>query len=310
MDISLIICTYNRSESLKDTLSSLLCQENAVDYDYEIIVVDNNSNDDTKKEVERYLPRFNGKLRYIFEVAQGKAYALNRGIKEARGDILVFTDDDVTVSRDWMNNIHKSFGAYGCDALFGKILPRWSANPPDWLTERFYGTLALLDYGDKELWATSEKDEFYGANIAINKNVFKEIGNFDINLGPSGHKLSRGEDTDIFLKLLSAKKKILYQPKCVVYHDVVNERMGKTYFRRHYFFSGQTFFKMNSKSYRNVNKKYPFNVPYWLVKRSMRSWFRYLAWLCSRKYDADLVFEKELEFLHSLGMIIGAHKYI
>src|SRR5690348_14604262 len=111
--ISLIICAYNRAQNVAALLDCLLLQE--TDCPFEALVVDNNSNDDTKAVVESYLEKFQGRLRYFFEPRQGKPFALNLGIKESRGEILAFTDDDCLVEKDYIAQINKVFEGYEID---------------------------------------------------------------------------------------------------------------------------------------------------------------------------------------------------
>jgi glycosyltransferase involved in cell wall biosynthesis len=173
--ISVIISTYNRCESLKDTLDSLLNQECNGSFDWEVIVVDNNSKDKTREVIDSYMPKFNGRLRYVFEPKQGLSYARNRGIKESEGEIIAFTEDDAIVDKEWLSNIYSTFMNYKCDVLFGKILLKWEGEPPRWLTKRFYGNLGYLDYGNKLFFVDSDRYEFFGGNLSIKKTVFQEI---------------------------------------------------------------------------------------------------------------------------------------
>src|SRR3989338_2187255 len=99
MLISIIVATYNRCNSLKKALESLANQDNDGSFEFEVLIIDNNSNDGTRKFVDTELSKWGGRLRYFFEPISGKPYALNKGIKEARGGILAFTDDDVTLDK-------------------------------------------------------------------------------------------------------------------------------------------------------------------------------------------------------------------
>lgn len=306
--ISVIICTYNRCESLKDTLESLLTQECDDNFDYEIIAVDNNSKDKTKDVIESYIPKFNGRLRYIFEPRQGLSHARNRGVCDAIGEVIAFTDDDVVVDKSWIESIYTGFHKFNCDALCGRILPMWNKRPPHWLTKRFYANLALLDYGDRSFRIDSDRYEFYGANFSVKKSIFTEMGYFNTSLGRKGKNLLSGEETDLFKKLLSSNKIIQYQPDCFVRHKINNERMSKTYFRRWYFYSGLLQFNANRLMYREDKKKYPFGVPYWLFKRLFRSFGRYLNVAITKNKSFDKLFEDQLDIFQHLGIIYGAYK--
>jgi len=149
MKLSVVVCSLNRSESLRRMLKSL--QEMVIpDYlSCEVIVVDNNSDDDTRLVVEEIEKHFELKIRYVFENKKGLSHARNRGVKEAGGEIIAFTDDDVIVDKHWIKSIDKAFKEYDDVACVGgKILPIWEIPKPKWLKHDLYGYLALLDKGD------------------------------------------------------------------------------------------------------------------------------------------------------------------
>jgi len=136
MDASIIVCTYNRALSLRDTLRALRAQKTATLRDWEVIIVDNNSKDDTRKivaEAQREWPS----LRYEFEGAQGLSHARNHGIAAAHGDVLLFTDDDVLPEPDWLDATLLGLEKHQADACGGFVAPIWETPPPPWLTERF-----------------------------------------------------------------------------------------------------------------------------------------------------------------------------
>ena len=142
MDASIIVCTYNRAESLKDTLAALAKLDVLPTREWEVVIVDNNSRDHTRQVVEE-MQRTWPRLRYVFEPEQGLSHARNRGIAESNGEITLFTDDDVLPEPDWLETTLAGMTEYGADACGGYIAPIWETPPPAWLTERFYGFLAV-----------------------------------------------------------------------------------------------------------------------------------------------------------------------
>ena len=128
LSASVIVCTYNRASSLAQTLESLEKQVVRPGTEWEVVVVDNNSRDDTRAVVEgrqRNWPR----IRYLFERAQGLSNARNCGIRAARGEILLFTDDDVCPEPDWVQRILDGMALHECDACGGYIAPRVGVTP-------------------------------------------------------------------------------------------------------------------------------------------------------------------------------------
>ena len=132
--VTVIIATYNRAAMLPEALESVLTQE-ADGVRYEVIIVDNNSPDQTRAVVESYIARGHTNLRYLFEGQQGVAHARNTALAHARAPIVAFTDDDVRVAPGWVASIKRSLDEHPEVGLCGrKVLPRWSQEPPAWMT--------------------------------------------------------------------------------------------------------------------------------------------------------------------------------
>ena len=121
-DVSVVIGTYNRCDVLRGALESLMNQDSG-DTQYEVIVVDNNSSDDTRTIVENLRDKWGANnLIYCFERTQGVSYARNRGISLARGRLIAFTDDDITPARDWVASVRKGFEKFpNADCIGGKV---------------------------------------------------------------------------------------------------------------------------------------------------------------------------------------------
>lgn len=256
MKISVIICTYNRAESLKDTLDSLLAQRCDETFEYEIITVDNNSTDKTKELTESYIQKFEGRGRYLFEPKQGKPYALNRGIQESKGEILAFTDDDVIVDTKWLSEIHKNFANPEIGISGGIINPIWQSEKPSWLTEKLYGSLALQNYGDKPFMSSLSNRLPFGASFAFRKNLLQRYGLFD-------EKLIFAQDTEICLRLLKNKVTFGYNPNIIAYHKIPSERLKKEYFYKWFYRRGKL--SQYYKEMPPVKFYHPFGIPLWMI---------------------------------------------
>src|SRR6476469_8906505 len=123
-DVSVVVATYNRCDTVRVTIESLMNQERA-GFEYEVIVVDNNSTDDTRRTIDdlRNKPGYEN-LYYFFEEQQGVSYARNRGIAAARAPVLAFTDDDIRPANDWVRSINDAFIRFPqADCIGGKVLP-------------------------------------------------------------------------------------------------------------------------------------------------------------------------------------------
>jgi len=238
MKLSVVVCTFNRSESLRRMLNSLREAVIPENLSCELIVVDNNSDDDTRlvfKEIEKHYELI---IRYVFEDKRGISYARNRGIREAKGEIIAFTDDDVIVDKYWIQNIDKAFKEHDDVACVGgKILPIWGIPKPKWLKSKLHGHLALLDHGDSV--ACMDKPDIWGANFAVKSEMFIKYGLFDPNLGRIPRKLYGGEETEFLQRLLKAREKLLYYPLLIIHHIVPAHRMSKKYIRKWKFDYGE-----------------------------------------------------------------------
>src|SRR5438309_1029686 len=133
MTITVILCTYNRYQSLRNALDSVAASVLAESVEWEVLVVDNNSNDQTRKVAQEFCTAHPHRFRYLFEPRPGKSHALNAGIREARGNIVAFMDDDVTVHQDWLQNLTAELRHDEWAGAGGRIVPQWSFAPPRWL---------------------------------------------------------------------------------------------------------------------------------------------------------------------------------
>lgn len=303
LDASVIVCTYNRSASLAHTLSCLASQKVPDNFKWELIIVDNNSSDDTRTVVEVaknsiHIPI----IRYEFEAQQGLSHARNHGLSVAKGNIILFTDDDVCPEADWVEKIIKGIEKYGCDACGGYIAPVWEVPPPPWLTERFYGFLAIRteDNGPRQL--TLPADAPFGANMAFKREVFDKIGLFDISRGRKGNILSGGEEWDLFERLLNSGGKIMYLPDTRVHHKVESFRLKKRYFRRWRFQASRNI----AQTCEIPGGRGIIGVPFYFIPQLIRAVIKALKgrfWLAE-----DQAFHQEIIVWHFMGMINGLVK--
>src|SRR5688500_17756934 len=133
VEVSVVIPTYNRSALLRDSVASVLAQDTQTPF--EIVIVNNNSQDDTESVARSLVDAHSEKIRYVLETEQGNAHARNRGVQTARGEIIAFIDDDVAVENDWLTTLTRALDSRReMSFVGGKVLPQWSGPPPTWLT--------------------------------------------------------------------------------------------------------------------------------------------------------------------------------
>lgn len=241
--ISVVVCTYNRSQSLGATVASLRRMRVPPDLAWELIVVDNNSTDDTRTVIQEFARTSGLQVRYIFEGRQGKSHALNAGLREARGEVIAFTDDDVLVDADWLTGLLAVFKCTGAMGVGGKSLPDWTGvTKPSWVvTEGPYSTswglLIGLDLGDEPVQLRAAP---WGLNMAFRRSAFDKYGTFRTDLGAAGSKLMLGEDTEFGNRLIKAGEKVMYAPKAIVRHPMDPRRLTKPYMLSYFFAGGRT----------------------------------------------------------------------
>lgn len=231
--ISVIIATRDRAALLEATLEAIGAQRSP-GCPFEILVVDNASVDRTPAVVSAAALRFGVPVVYLTEQKSGKSHALNTAVAHARGNLLVFTDDDVLPSPGWLAAYAHAFSDTGVDYAAGRILPLWEAPPPRWLAPPLHGVLAVQDGGTKRLRLNGFSDQVMpiGANMALRRHVLDRIGGWNPELGKLKNTLRTGEDHEFALRLVAAGFAGVYEPEASVLHRVSADRLRLPYFVR------------------------------------------------------------------------------
>ena len=230
---SIIVCTYNRDKYLYGALQCIA--ENGYPTDaYEIVLVNNMSTDNTESECLRFQNDYpTVDFRYFVETQQGLSFARNRGIKESRGEILLFLDDDSYIQPNYLINLQHQLETFpNADAFGGKIDPVFeSGEPPKWLSKWNYSWVSAIDMGDK-VCPFEGKAFPIGANMGISKAMLSKIGVFNTELGRSKKNLMGGEEKDLFERIRQQGGSIYYFPDVVVQHVIPPSRTTKDYVKR------------------------------------------------------------------------------
>jgi glycosyltransferase involved in cell wall biosynthesis len=240
MRISVVIGTRNRAPLLRITLEHLRGQDYAPGD--EVIVVDNASSDDTRDVVIGAARHYPVPLTYLREDRLGKSAAVNRGVGEARGDVLALTDDDVMAAPDWIATIRRVFSSGAVDLAGGRVDPWWEAEPPWWLRWRraessaMLSPLALLHYGEAQPLGDRTA---VGANLVMRRTVYQQLGGFNPELGRQQGTLLCGEDHDFCARAVRAWR-CEYRPEIRVRHWVPADRLRVRYYLRWFCWSGIT----------------------------------------------------------------------
>ena len=298
MKVTTILCTYNRCQSLAKTLDSLAASILPETIEWGVLVVDNNSSDQTAAVVADFGRRYPGRFRYLFEPRQGKSYALNAGIREARGDILAFVDDDVTVEPTWLQNLTSVLHDDQWAGSGGRILPIRGFVPPHWLAldgpcNLIGAVCAYFDHGEMP---GQLKEPPFGANMAFRKEMFARYGHFRTDLGPFPDNKIGFEDTEFGRRLMSAGERLFYMPTAVVYHEILEHRVRKEYLLAWWFDFGRGSVRQTGNS-----------LGTWVTLKILgRTLLTSLQWLLS--FNSQRRFYRKTRIWYAAGRIVEAYQ--
>jgi len=296
-EISVILATYNRADSLKITLASFRGLSIPSRLSWELLVVDNNSKDATREVIESFAKAASFTVRYVLEKIQGRSAALNAGIRVAQGDIVAFTDDDVILHPDWLSSLKNTFDRFDCAAVAGRVVPSWNQPKPDWLEMKDQQAVVNFDLGDQY------KEIRYpplGANSAFRKEVFAKYGLFRLDLGVRGSKHTiTCDDTEFGDRLVRAGEKIVYDPQAIIYHPVSPERTTRKYFLTWYYYNGVSLTRTAGLPDAGV---FYFGVPRWLFRELAENFCKWMFSLNGQR------FQHRLHTYRSIGTIIESYR--
>lgn len=239
--LSVIICTYNRDKYIYNVLKSLA--ENTLSLDlYEIVLIDNNCTDNTKNECERFAKDFpNVIFRTFVETNQGLSYARNRGIKESKGDVVVYVDDDALVNKEYLQTYYDFFNQHPeIDAAGGAIIPQYETEEPEWMSHFTKVLITCYKYHGDKVREFPKNDFPSGGNAAYRASVFKKVGLFNVELGRKGDSLVGAEEKDIFDKMTTLGMRFYYLPTAILYHQIPDKKLTKEYFDKLTYSIGQS----------------------------------------------------------------------
>ncbi|MDQ1355317.1 MAG: Chondroitin synthase [Acidobacteriota bacterium] len=243
MLLSVIIPTRDREALLKDVLRSLTVQTLSQE-EFEVIVVDNGSTDNTAEVVESFRGEIKH-LRYFYENEPGLHVGRHLGLKKAGSNILVYADDDIEAFASWLEGVKDSFRDERVGLVGGKCLPKFETTPPTWLIKKWekapggrhcIGYLSILDLGDSEI---VDPPAIFGCNYAIRKDVLIKAGGFHPDGMPESLLRFRGDGESWVNRAVSQMGlKSLYNPKASIYHYIPRQRMTLDYFYKRAFVQG------------------------------------------------------------------------
>jgi len=299
-DVCVVVCTFNRSAILKECLSSLL-EQTVPGEVFQVLVIDNNSTDDTKNIV-RDCGRV-ANLRYLVEWEQGLSYARNKGMRCADADWIIYLDDDTRVPRDFIEKALYTISHFPFDCFGGLYLPWFKYRRPCWFRDEYASNGKLLS-----TVGVLEKGYASGGIVAFNKERLKRLGGFPISLGMSGKRVAYGEENYVQKRLKESGGIIGFNPDWTVDHLVAEYKLNPWWFVRSKYAVGR-----DSVHAYGLNWRFPL-----LVKKGLGALFYLFVDLLSaflklrRKnyYVQNIIVEVFGIFSWKVGQIVGASRLL
>ena len=239
--VTVLICTHNRADLLQRAISSLDGAHAPPDWSVEILVIANSCSDSTHRLLERYASgriACSHPIRWAPEPRPGKSNALNTAIPMLNEGVVAFVDDDHRVDQDYIAAICRVADRNPDVSMFcGRIYPDWDGREPAWVHDEGPYRIRPLpvprsDNGPDEMEITSEHRLPGGGNLAVRTSLFRRVGGFSTDLGPHGHDLGGGEDTEFLLRARHAGERMVYTPAMIQYHYADPERLETAYLLR------------------------------------------------------------------------------
>jgi glycosyltransferase involved in cell wall biosynthesis len=231
--VSVVICSYNRAGYIINAVDSLYNQTISKN-EFEVLVVDNNSTDNTGDLVTKYIKTHTEfDLHYLVETKQGASFARNTGAALAKAPLLCFMDDDAVAEKNYIEKIISFFDTFPDAAgLGGRIIPKYIPAEPKWMSHYVSSLVGNFDYSN-ELTVFEPGKYPLESNMIVLKKDFDTIGGFNTALpGVKGELRIGGEGKDFFLRLQSLEKKIYYDPHVIVHHIVEVKKLTSEYMYR------------------------------------------------------------------------------
>jgi glycosyltransferase involved in cell wall biosynthesis len=286
MHVTVILCTYNRDQTLGQALSSVAASIMPESVAWDVLIVDNNSTDKTKEVALAFCREHPNRFRYVFEAQPGKSFALNSAVRQARGDILAFTDDDVTVDSMWLQNLTHALENGQWSGAGGRILLEWPKSLPKWLTtDGPYARHGFPGF-DQGLQCKRLSGPPFGANMAFRREMFSKHGWFRTDLGPNPQNQLHNEDTEFGRRLIAAAEPLRYEPDAVVQHPVPEDKLKRSNILKWWYNNGRGF----TREFDVQPAPIFFRIVWWIL-------------LWSVTVDARLRFYRELVIVEKCGML-------
>ncbi|MCB0063270.1 MAG: glycosyltransferase [Caldilineaceae bacterium] len=302
--ISVIVCTFNRAELLRELLQTL-CAQTVAFTQYEVIVVDNGSTDQTKTVTVAFTTRY-PQVRYCFEPRQGLSHARNRGWQEAKGDYVAYIDDDCKAPPDWLAVAQEIIETVAPVEFGGPHYPFYNTAKPHWWRDA-YDSQHTGGY-ERAAGYLEPSMDLIGNNLFFQHAIFAQIGGFDPTLGVIGNTLRYGEETEMHVRLCrrDPTHRAYYDPRLFVYHLVRPEKLSLCWQLRSTFMHGRAYYPIYGAEAQSFTRQSSLFFPLYALLIGLRTLFQSWLWRDRKRYPywQNYLYESTaLDYcLHRLGM--------
>lgn len=304
LKLDVVVPTYNRSDLLRRTLASLLAAPIPAGLEVTVLVVDNNSKDDTKQVVHELQTGAHIPIVYVRETNQGLSHARNAGIRAGTGDLIGCIDDDEEIDDQWYAVVAREFAEEATQFIGGPYLPNCSVPMPTWLPPGYNGVIGVIEPKPRTRFAPPFLGNLQGGNAVFRRTVFDQVGLYSVKLGRSGKGLLSEEDAELYRRILKADLFGLHVPDLIIYHFIPLERLTRKYHRR------WCYWRAVSQGIADEEMKepvaYALGIPRYRVGKALTgliSWPRHFF----SSGGAGRAFAGELAVWDLLGFIYGKH---
>jgi len=294
--MTVAVCCYNAAEYLETLIRQLETLHCPIPF--EILIVDNNSTDDTAGVVENLSKDSRVPVRYVIERQQGIPFARNRAIDESlHNDFLAFIDSDELPESKWLASAYRGLDSQQAECVGGKIelnLP----NRPDWLGDSLLPFLGKVDHGDIPIRVVDRSTPVWSGNVAYRTALFDDGLRFDTRYNRKGSGVGGGEDAIMFRGLLNRKCHIRYEPEMCITHLIPDSKLQRTYFLKLHFTSGEKAGKYEM----DWDGAILFGVPRFMYSQLIKKVFLVLKLLLTRNSE---YLREAMNVTYLYGMMLG-----
>lgn len=293
LEVSVIVSTY-AIERLDDVLCCISSVKNQSLKPFEVILV----LDPDKKLLQTYRSRVPHDVRIVVSDHLGLSYARNAGVREARGEIVAFIDDDAAADKKWLEKLISNYSDPSVMGVGGNVIPVWESNRPFWFPEELDWIVGCSYKGLPERRSTVRNP--IGCNMSYRRKVFVLVGYFESDIGRSGNKLVSKEETEFSIRVLNKipNSRMIFEPSSIVCHKVNKSRQDLKYIWRRSFYEGVSKVLIDSKSTSHVGRSTENAYLEYLMKVAIPSRFR-------RIFRLDSICQLFTLFLSMSGVLTG-----